>query len=73
VDKLVIYGQRPLSGTVEISGAKNAVLPMMTAALLANGVTTIHKVPDLRDTRTMVRLLEIIGAGVEIQKWNVND
>jgi len=67
VDKLVIYGQRPLSGTVEISGAKNAVLPMMTAALLANGVTTIHRVPDLRDTRTMVRLLEIIGAGVEFK------
>lgn len=63
----MIYGQKPLSGTVEISGAKNAVLPMMTAALLANGVTTIHRVPDLRDTRTMVRLLEIIGAGIEFK------
>ncbi len=65
MDKFVIYGQKPLSGTVEISGAKNAVLPMMTAALLTDGVTTINKVPDLRDTRTMVRLLEIVGAGVE--------
>ena len=65
MDKLVIYGNKPLNGTVDISGAKNAVLPMMTAALLTEGVTTIHKVPDLRDTRTMIRLLEMIGAGVE--------
>ena len=65
MDKLVIHGKNPLSGTVDISGAKNAVLPMMTAALLTEGVTTIHKVPDLRDTRTMIRLLKIIGAGIE--------
>ena len=65
MDKLVIHGKNPLSGTVDISGAKNAVLPMMTAALLTEGVTTIHKVPDLRDTRTMIRLLKLIGAGIE--------
>jgi len=65
MDKFVIYGNKPLNGTVDISGAKNAVLPMMTAALLTEGITTIHKVPDLRDTRTMIRLLEMIGAGVE--------
>jgi len=67
VDKLVIHGKKPLKGTVEISGAKNAVLPMMTAALLTEGITTIHKVPDLRDTRTMIRLLEMVGAGVEFE------
>jgi len=65
MDKLVIHGKKPLSGTVDISGAKNAVLPMMTAALLTDDITIIHKVPDLRDTRTMIRLLEMIGAGVE--------
>ena len=67
VDKLVIHGKKPLKGTVEISGAKNAVLPMMTAALLTDGITIINKVPDLRDTRTMIRLLEIVGAGVEFE------
>ncbi len=67
MDKLVIHGNKSLKGTVEISGAKNAVLPMMTAALLTEGITTIHKVPDLRDTRTMIRLLEMIGAGVEFE------
>ncbi|MDG2266371.1 MAG: UDP-N-acetylglucosamine 1-carboxyvinyltransferase, partial [Candidatus Marinimicrobia bacterium] len=49
---------------VDISGAKNAVLPLMTAALLIDGTTTISSVPDLRDTRTMMRLLKIIGADV---------
>jgi len=67
MDKFVIHGQKPLSGEVNINGAKNAVLPMMTAALLANGVTTITNVPDLRDTRTMAKLLEIVGAGVEFK------
>lgn len=67
VDKLVIHGKKPLKGIVEISGAKNAVLPMMTAALLTEGITTIHKVPELRDTRTMISLLEMIGAGVEFE------
>lgn len=67
MDKFIIHGQKPLKGTVEISGAKNAVLPMMTAALLTEGLTIIHKVPDLRDTRTMIRLLEMIGAGVKFE------
>ena len=44
MDKLVIHGKKPLSGTVDISGAKNAVLPMMTAALLTDDITIIHKV-----------------------------
>ena len=64
MDKFVINGGNQISGTVDISGAKNAVLPLMTAALLVDGKTTINSVPDLRDTRTMIRLLEIIGANV---------
>ena len=64
MDRLVVKGGRPLSGTVEISGAKNAVLPLMTAALMVNGETTLKRVPNLKDTRTMIRLLDIVGAGV---------
>lgn len=64
MDKLVIIGGKPLAGEVTISGAKNAVLPIMAAALLAPGKTHLQRVPDLRDTRTMIRLLEIIGAKV---------
>ena len=62
MDRIIIQGNKPLSGTVKISGAKNAVLPVMAATLLAPGEFTIHKVPDLRDTRTMMKLLNIIGA-----------
>ena len=62
MDKLVINGGKTLSGKVKISGAKNAVLPIMASALLAEGKTTINNVPNLRDTRTFIDLLTILGA-----------
>ena len=62
MDKIFIEGQKTLSGSVQISGAKNAVLPIMTAALMAEGRSVLTRVPDLRDTRTMIRLMEIVGA-----------
>ena len=62
MDKLVINGGKTLSGKVQISGAKNAVLPIMASSLLAEGVTTIKNVPNLRDTRTFIDLLSILGA-----------
>ena len=62
MDKLVIDGGRPLNGTVEISGAKNAVLPIMALSLLSDGKSILHRVPDLRDTRTFIRLLNMLGA-----------
>ena len=65
MDKIIIEGQNTLSGSVAISGAKNAVLPIMAATLMGNGQATITRVPDLKDTRTMIRLMEIIGAVCE--------
>lgn len=65
MEKLVIEGGRRLQGRVEVGGAKNAALPIMTATLLASGVHEISNVPQLRDVRTMGRLLEILGAGVD--------
>ena len=56
---------KPLSGEVEISGAKNAVLATMTAAMLADGVTTITNVPYLRDTKTMSNVLRVIGCRID--------
>lgn len=64
MDKIVIKGGKPLKGAVKISGAKNAVLPMMAATLLAAGRFEIRNVPDLRDVKTMAHLLRIIGAKV---------
>jgi UDP-N-acetylglucosamine 1-carboxyvinyltransferase len=66
MDKFVIHGGKPLTGTLKVSGAKNASLPLMAAALLAPGIHKIHNIPDLRDVRTMAHLLRIIGARVDL-------
>lgn len=63
MDKLVIRGGKKLKGIVEISGAKNAALPIMTAAILAPGHYILSRVPGLRDVMTMGRLLANLGAG----------
>lgn len=65
MDKIVVHGGKQLCGTVTISGAKNAALPLMVAALLCKGKTTLHNVPKLRDVTTLAELLSEIGAVVE--------
>jgi UDP-N-acetylglucosamine 1-carboxyvinyltransferase len=62
MDKLIIEGGRELRGEIRISGAKNAALPLIAATLLAPGWHVIHNVPDLRDTRTILILLQSLGA-----------
>ena len=59
--KLVINGGNPLNGSVKISGAKNAALPMMTASILSDQDIVLNGVPNLADVRTMITLLESIG------------
>jgi UDP-N-acetylglucosamine 1-carboxyvinyltransferase len=65
MDKIVIEGGVPLRGEVVVSGAKNAALPAMAAALLAEGEHTLRHVPELADVRTMGRLLGHMGCAVE--------
>ena len=67
MEKIIVEGGRRLEGEVTVSGAKNAVLPLMAACILAQGKNTITNVPDLADVRTMVELLEILGAEVEFE------
>ena len=62
MDKLIIEGARKLHGEIRISGAKNAALPLIAATMLTPGWHVIHNVPDLRDTRTILALLESLGA-----------
>jgi UDP-N-acetylglucosamine 1-carboxyvinyltransferase len=62
METIIIEGGHPLHGRVRISGAKNAALPILAATLLVPGTHTIHNVPDLRDTRTMLKLLQTLGA-----------
>ncbi|RPI36871.1 MAG: UDP-N-acetylglucosamine 1-carboxyvinyltransferase [Nitrospiraceae bacterium] len=68
MDKLVIRGGKRLKGTVEISGAKNAALPIMAATILTGGEHYIENLPDLRDVRTMGRLIANLGAGFHLEK-----
>ena len=65
MDKLIIRGGRRLNGSVAISGAKNAALPELCAALLVEGVTTLHNVPQLQDVSTMLKLLRNMGVVAE--------
>jgi UDP-N-acetylglucosamine 1-carboxyvinyltransferase len=61
MDKIVVKGGRKLKGAVKIGGAKNAVLPIMTACLLTRGVSVVTNVPGLRDVVTMKSVLERLG------------
>ena len=66
MDKLIIEGGQPLVGEVRISGAKNAALPLMCAALLSAEPLTLSNVPHLRDVTTMLRLLSQMGVGASL-------
>lgn len=66
MDKFVIRGGNPLLGTVRISGAKNAALPAMAAALLTDETVILENIPQVRDIETERRLLSAMGAEVEL-------
>ena len=65
MEKIVIEGEKRLKGEITVSGAKNAVLPIMAACILNEGENTLRNVPDLSDVRTMMKLLETLGARCE--------
>lgn len=65
MSKFVIEGKRPLAGEVLASGAKNAVLPIMAAAVMADSPCILYNAPDLSDVCIMARILEGLGAKVE--------
>ncbi|MFH1504638.1 MAG: UDP-N-acetylglucosamine 1-carboxyvinyltransferase [Candidatus Omnitrophota bacterium] len=67
MDKFIVH-QSKLSGTVKISGSKNAALPVMAATLLTDQECLIQDVPDLKDIRTMIGILEVLGKKVHFEK-----
>jgi UDP-N-acetylglucosamine 1-carboxyvinyltransferase len=71
VDKFVVRGGKPLQGTVEIGGAKNATLALMPAAMLASGTFRLRNTPLLRDVNTMAALLRTMGMKVAIENHEV--
>ena len=68
MQKIVVQGGVPLTGEVQISGAKNAVLPILCATLLADAPVEISNVPHLHDVVTTAKLLAEIGAGISIDE-----
>src|SRR4029450_12080462 len=67
VDRLRVVGGRPLEGSVRISGAKNASLPDLCAALLTDQSVRLRNVPQVRDIRTLARLLSGLGVDVRFE------
>lgn len=65
MDKLVIEGGQPLSGSVHISGAKNACLPILAASVLTDDRCVLSNVPDLKDVSTMIDILTSLGRKVK--------
>src|SRR6266480_6921146 len=66
MDKFVIRGGNPLLGTVRVSGAKNAALPAMAAAILTDEPVILENIPQVRDIETTRKLLAAMGADVEL-------
>ena len=65
MDRFLIKGGKKLKGTVHISGSKNAALPILVATLLTDEPCVLHRVPNLRDVRTTLKMLEYLGKKVE--------
>ena len=65
MDKILVHGGHPLSGSIKISGSKNSALPILAATLLTREPCIVHRVPDLSDTHYMLQILTHLGAQVE--------
>ncbi|MDD5662018.1 MAG: UDP-N-acetylglucosamine 1-carboxyvinyltransferase [Candidatus Omnitrophica bacterium] len=72
MDKLIIEGGVKLKGELTVSGAKNAVLPILAATLLTDDACIIKGVPDLRDTNTMIKILRSLGKDAELENGTVS-
>lgn len=66
MEKIVINGSKPLRGEVEISGAKNAVVAILPATILAQGVCRIENIPNISDVNIMIKILTRLGASVKV-------
>ena len=66
MEKLVVKGKKKLSGTIRISGSKNATLPILASSILNKNKIEINKVPIVKDVITMVELLKHIGSNIKL-------
>lgn len=68
MERILVTGGRQLNGTIRVSGAKNAVLPVMAASLLAQGTTVLDEIPRLADVKIMCELLGQLGAKTSLEE-----
>ena len=68
MQKLFIKGKKFLSGSISVSGSKNATLPILAASILNDQKTVIKNIPFVKDVFTMIELLNFIGLSTEIDK-----
>ena len=66
--KLIIKGKKKLLGSIDISGSKNATLPILAATILSEKTVILKNIPFVQDVHTMINLLKFIGLNVEINK-----
>ena len=64
MSKFIIKGNRALSGEIEVSGSKNAALPIIFATVVARGVSVLRSVPDISDVRVALEILSDMGASI---------
>ena len=65
MEKIIIHGQRPLRGEVEINGSKNAAVAILPAALLANDVVILENVPDIADIKNLIQIMREMQVKVD--------
>ena len=68
MDRLEVFGGNKLKGKVNISGSKNAALPILAATILSNKKIILNNIPNVKDIYTMIKLLESIGSIVKYSK-----
>ena len=66
MQKLIVKGRNRISGTVKISGSKNATLPILAASILSNKKIEINNIPIVKDVITMSELLKHIGSNIKV-------
>ncbi len=68
MDQMKIQGGRPLRGEIQVGGAKNAALPILVSAIVADGPVTFDRIPDLMDIRTLNKILSNLGMKVDFDR-----
>ena len=72
MQKLIVKGKKKLSGSIIISGSKNATLPILAASILTDKSITLKNIPLVQDVYTMINLLKFIGMSIEISKKKIH-